>query len=200
MDGWVGRSEQRTTTKFCTLLFSLPFCVDTLKNGESCPTHFFRPVALPAAVLFPPDFRSIKYEELSRIYVDCLLHFEFVPPLSPSLSLHSPAQFSSVQSSFCLVSCIFGQAQLTPNPAETDKELAGLEKPKEEEEESSVTSFIQCVNRKGRERSCKLERRPKIAYGVVRRGEGGRGITHSWRSILKFPTSHQSHYSAPMPH
>ena len=106
-------------------------------------------VPLPAAVpvLFP-DFRSIKYEELSRIYVDCLLHFS-PSPSPPTLSLPFPSSLSSVQSSFCSVSCIFGQAQLTPNPAETDKELAGLEKPKEEK--SSVTSFIQCVNRKGRE-------------------------------------------------
>ena len=136
-----------TTTMFCTLLSLLSsalgsflfFCVDTLRNGESCPPHFFRPVARgrrppsrPSRSF--PDFRSIKYEELSRIYVDCLLHFSpsTSPPSLLSFPLPSP---SSVQSSFCSVSCIFGQAQLTPNPAETDKELAGLEKPKEEREE-----------------------------------------------------------------
>ena len=111
------------------------FCVDTLRNGESCPPHFFRPVARgrrPVPSRSFPDFRSIKYEELSRIYVDCLLHFS---PTSPPLSLPSLPSFSSVQSSFCSVSCIFGQAQLTPNPAETDKEFAGLEKPKEEREQ-----------------------------------------------------------------
>ena len=72
---------------------------------------------------------------------------------------------------------------MTPNPAETDKELAGLEKPKEEER-SSVTSFIQCVNRKGREGGMLYVRRPKIPYGVVRTtpddrerdGEGRRGL------------------------
>ena len=55
-------------------------------------------VPLPAAVpvLFP-DFRSIKYEELSRIYVDWLLHFEFVPsPFALPLSPFPP--LSSVQS------------------------------------------------------------------------------------------------------
>ena len=141
MDGTTQRRRPRFALS--SLLFFrsfLFFCVDTLRNGESCPPHFFRPVArgrrpvpsVPSRSF--PDFRSIKYEELSRIYVDCLLHFS--PSTSPPLFLLSflPSP-SSVQSSFCSVSCIFGQAQLTPNPAETDKELAGLEKPKEEREE-----------------------------------------------------------------
>ena len=59
---------------------------------------------------------------------------------------------------------------MTPNPAETDKELAGLEKPKEEErrgEELGDIFYSVCEQERGKG-GRDVVRRPKIPYGAVR--------------------------------
>ena len=60
---------------------------------------------------------------------------------------------------------------MTPNPAETDKELAGLEKPKEEREErrGALGDIFYSVCEQERGKGGRdVVRRPKIPYGVVR--------------------------------
>ena len=63
----LGRADNKGDQVLHSLLLfssSSLFCVDTLKNGESCPPHFFRPVARRRTLLGDQELKTDRQTEM----------------------------------------------------------------------------------------------------------------------------------------